>query len=488
MSRVNKKDLYGEISEKTHEGAPAKRISVEQALRRSVMACLLWEDSFYESGHEISERIADLVKKVPAEKVSSIALEARSVMNLRHVPLLLAREMARTYHGKIISSTINSVIQRADELAEFLAIYWKDKRQPLSKQVRVGLAEAFGKFDEYELAKYNKDDAVKLRDVLFLSHAKPKDVEQANGTSGKSVKIPALSREDYKRGPVLRHPESVLTRLVEGTIATPDTWEVALSAGKNKKETWERLISEKKLGALALLRNLRNMSQAGVPRNIVKEALSSADYKRILPFRFVAAALAAPEYEEFIDEAFLKRMSEMPKIPGRTVVVIDVSGSMYGAGNISKHSDMSRIHAACALGAIFREVCEEPVIYATAGNDGTRIHKTALVPNRRGMALVDAIDRMREPLGGGGIFLTPVMRWIKDQIKTADRTVVFTDEQDCAVASADSPIHAEPMGKNAYLINISVEKNGIGYGGKWTHIDGFSENVVRYILENEKTQ
>jgi len=53
--------------------------------------------------------------------------------------------------------------------------------------------------------------------------------------------------------------------LVAGELATPDTWEVALSAGASvdKREAWERLLAENKLGAQALLRNLRNMAEPG---------------------------------------------------------------------------------------------------------------------------------------------------------------------------------------------------------------------------------
>ena len=61
----------------THEGAVAKNINAEQALRRSVMCCMLWENSFYESGVTIADRIADLVSRVSAEKAAEIAIEAR---------------------------------------------------------------------------------------------------------------------------------------------------------------------------------------------------------------------------------------------------------------------------------------------------------------------------------------------------------------------------------------------------------------------------
>jgi hypothetical protein len=44
---------------RTYEGAPARLISAEMQLRRSVLACLLWETRFYEDGVEIAFRIAD---------------------------------------------------------------------------------------------------------------------------------------------------------------------------------------------------------------------------------------------------------------------------------------------------------------------------------------------------------------------------------------------------------------------------------------------
>src|SRR5215470_11930796 len=259
MARLNLLNLG--IGPRTHEGAPARNISAEHQLRRSVLACLLWESQFYEDGVEIAGRIAELVPKVAAEKVAALAVEGRAKMKLRHAPLLLVREMARhATHRGLVADTLARVIQRADELAESVAIYWKDGRVPLSAQVKKGLAAAFPKFDEYALAKYDRSGPIKLRDVLFLAHAKPRDAAQAG----------------------------VWKKLVWGRLATPDTWEVALSAsGKegesaNKREAWERLLREQKLGALALLRNLRNMREAGVDEMLVLESLGAMNAARVL--------------------------------------------------------------------------------------------------------------------------------------------------------------------------------------------------------------
>src|SRR5690348_15762391 len=125
MARLNLMNLAAKL--RTHEGAPARTISPELQLRRSVLACLLWENQFYEDGIEIAGRIAELVPKVEAGKVAALAVEAREQMKLRHAPLLLVREMARiTTHRGLVAETLERVIQRADELAEFVAIYWKD--------------------------------------------------------------------------------------------------------------------------------------------------------------------------------------------------------------------------------------------------------------------------------------------------------------------------------------------------------------------------
>src|SRR5215471_7665960 len=246
MARLNLLNLG--YRPRTHEGAPARNISPELQLRRSVLACLLWETQFYEDGVEIAGRIAELVPKVEAERVAALAVEAREQMKLRYVPLLLVREMARhKTHRGLVAETLERVIQRADELCEFVAIYWKDGRVSLSGQVKKGLAAAFPKFDEYQLAKYDRSGPIKLRDVLFLSHAKPRDAAQAG----------------------------VWKKLIWGRLATPDTWEVALSSGADKRQAWERLLAENKLGALALLRNLRNMKEAGVEEQMVLSALHS---------------------------------------------------------------------------------------------------------------------------------------------------------------------------------------------------------------------
>lgn len=453
MARLNQPRTMDAVV--THEGGQAyPHLKPIQQLRRSVASCLLWEDEFYEDGQAIADRIYQTALTVPSKDLAALAIEAREDFKLRHVPLLLLHALAQTGAGtSIVSETIERVIQRADELSEFLAVYWRAGKRPLSKQVKLGLAKALGKFDEFRLAKYNRDGAIKLRDVLFLVHAKPKDEAQAD----------------------------LWKRLVENKLFIPDTWETELSAGKDKKETFERLIREGKLGYLALLRNLRNMAQAGCDTALVRDAIIArkGGAERVLPFRYIAAARAAPQFEPAIDQSLSEAVSAMPILPGKTVVMVDVSGSMYQA-KLSEKSDLLRVDAAAALASIINGDIR---LFAFADN-------VTELPPRRGMAGVDAIRQV--PQGGTRLF--DAVDLINKQVKY-DRLIVITDEQATGPGVQYGNYHGArihgtlnslpaPTAKG-YMINVASAKNGVGYG-PWTHIDGFSESVLRFIGEHER--
>jgi 60 kDa SS-A/Ro ribonucleoprotein len=467
MAKLNKKAIGEPVS--THGGATAVRSSAQEELSRAVLACMLWEDQFYESGEAIADRIAKLIAKVDANTVLDLAKKARVEQHLRHAGLYLVAELERQFKehtGKgRIAETLKTIVQRPDELTEYLALYWRDKTvngkhtPPLTAQAKKGLAQAFEKFDAYQLAKYSNDDKTfKLKDVFRLVHPTTQD-------KGKW---------------------DTWVKLLNGALESPDTWEVALSGGADKKTTFERLIAEKKLGALALLRNLRNMQQSNVSDKLVREALSTANVEKVLPFRFITAAKYAPAFEPELEQLMFKCLDNMPRLKGKTIFIVDTSGSMYGGG-VSGKSELTRVDVAASLAMLIREISEQPVIYATAGNDGTRIHATKQLAARRGFALRDLIanGELSREIGGGGIFLAQCMEYVFEKEHEADRIIVLTDEQDCDTKL--NPATANAFGTKNYLINIASFQNGIGYG-KWTHINGWSEAVVDYIIAAETQQ
>ncbi len=437
MAKINKPK-----SVTTHEGGKGRAFGPEKELSRALMSCMLWEDQFYESGVSIAQRIGELVPKVAPEKVAAMAISAREDMKLRHAPLLVVREMARHEgHKALVADTLERIVQRPDELTEFLAIYWSDVLGPMQQrksravpaQVKKGLARAFVKFDSYQLAKYDRDGAVRLRDVLFLTHPKPNDAAQ----------------------------EKAWKDLAEGKLASPDTWEVALSGGADKKETFERLIAEKKLGALALLRNLRGMQHAGVSKKTIAKALDDMRIDRVLPYRFIAAARYAPDLEPELEAAMFRAIEGHEKLGGKTRLLIDVSGSMDA--HMSARSDMTRLDAACGLAVLAREIGDNVEVF-------TFSNRVVKVPARRGFALRDAIVSS-QPHGG-----TELGKAVSEVSTAGTRLIVFTDEQ------SHDPVGA-PKGKG-YMVNVAAYQHGVGHGD-WERVEGFSEKILDWIIASE---
>lgn len=436
MSSLNKKVKNPAPTVVNYEGLKVPKNTAENTLMRLTLAHMLFEDQFYIDGKSNAELLKEAVAKCSPIFVTELAKTSRTKYKLRHVPLLLTRELIRKNHIK--ADDIAAIIRRPDEMGELLALYNKDGKKPLSNQLKKGLAKAFGKFDEYSLAKNDKNSAAySVRDVMFL--ARPKPVDEARAL--------------------------LYTRIANNQMVVPDTWETQLSAGADKKETFERLMAEDKLQALAFLRNLRNMTQAGISENTIRAYGKTLDVTNVLPFRFIAAARIVPQLEDMLEEMMFKACAGMEKIKGTTDVLIDVSGSMFGT-KVSAKSDLDRFDAAAALAVLTRELCEDVKIYSFSNG-------LARVPARRGFALVEAIRNSQQH---GGTALGKSIRELDSKHGQSERIIVITDEQ-----SMDRP--AKPKGKG-YILNVGSYKNGINHDA-WTTVTGFSEAVFEYIKFSE---
>jgi hypothetical protein len=427
--------------ETTFEGGPSMPLLPLQKLRRLVMACMLWEDTFYVDGKKSVELICEVCQQVPGENIVALAVECHEKGLLRHVPLLLLVEALKKPGTRCVEA-IYKICSRPDQMTELLALYWGGTKKPLPAQLKKGLAKAFTRFDEYQLAKYDRDGSVKLRDVLFLCHAKPKDMPQA----------------------------MLWKRLINREMATPETWETKLSAGQDKKETFDVLLGKKKMGKLAILRNLRNMCEAGISKQQVREALLG-DARPLLPFQFIGAARACPSWEDAIEESMLQSVASRDKLKGITILLVDVSGSMDSA--VSGKSQMMRMDAACAIAILLREVCDQIDIFAFSDT-------ICLIPPRRGMALRDIIVGCMPHSGTSlGAALNLIKRDRKSSVDVA-RLIVITDEQ-------TSDMVPQMGCGRCYIVNVGSYENGIkNVGNEWLTISGFSEHVVDYIEEVER--
>ena len=418
----------------TAEGGKASHISKIQELERTVMSCMLWENNFYENGILISERIKSLINDCKDEEVIKLIKKVKFDMRLRHCPLwMIACLINKGTKG--LSDLISSVLTRPDDMGELLALYKKandDKDVPLTNQLKKGIAKAFTTFDEYQLGKYNRDSVYKLVDIANLCH-----------------------------------PETTtaIDKLIKGTLETPMTWEVGLSkAGQDKTskaDVWNNLIAENKLPDMAFLKNIRGMINSGVDEDLVKERVKQINQKKLLPMDFIRAGMNNPTIENEIEEKLLN-FYDTPCLKGKTAILVDVSGSMFYddvRGNIS------RFQYASALAMIGRECCENVDLY-------TFSEKTVQVPNRRGFALMAALNNSQSHSG------TRMWSAIKNvqEKKDYDRIIVITDEQ---TYYDDTPCNV--TAPKAYILNVAPYKNGVGYEKNITHINGTSDKIFNYI-------
>lgn len=434
----------------THEGGKAYKTTPELELTKAVLSCMLFEDQYYRSGSEMADRMLELCDQVSPQFVADLALKARNDIYLRSVPLFLmvkALKMQSDGNKVGLGELISEVIQRPDEMGEIISLYWKyNTTKMLPNQLKVGIRKALKKFKAYQLAKHDYNSAaVSVKDVLRLVHPKPDNKQQS---------------ELWKS-------------IIDGTIQTPDTWETALSSGADKKETFERLIREKKLGYMALLRNLRNMEQVGCDLDLVTEAITNQDAilkSKLMPFRFLSAFhnVINPALVTAIDKAFVMSMANVPVLKGTTILLVDVSGSMNHP--VSFKSSITLMTAASAVAAILKET----------GRCVTYTFSEGLVKVSSMLHGLEYIYAVRDSQANGGTYLSDAVSKVEGD--PCDRVIIITDEQ-----SHDGP-PAKCWAKYGYVVNVAGYAPSVVNGARgWQSIaGGWSDKIVSYIAAYER--
>lgn len=285
----------------------------------SILLTSFVQDQFYRSEGGGIQRIVDLLNAIPDKKFAAkAALYARNEFGMRSVTHLVAAALAAQVKGEEWTKAFfDKVIHRPDDMTEILALVQK----PVPNALKKGFATALARFDEYQLAKYRREGSdVSLVDVVNLVH--PKNTE-------------------------------AIKKLVAGTLKSTETWEAKLSSsGKAESDeekaelkgaAWKELIAEKKIGYFALLKNLRNIIQQADPETIQKAFEMLQDEKLIkkslvLPFRYLTAMeeiaktndAASRQTMVAISKALDIATANVPKLPGKTLVALDISSSMTG--------------------------------------------------------------------------------------------------------------------------------------------------------------
>lgn len=226
------------------------------------------------------------------------------------------------------------------------------------------------------------------------------------------------------------------------------------------------------------------MQKASVDRKIIQQGLSTLKSSMLLPLDFWKAARMNSAFERDIEDAMIEAYKNLPKIPGKTLFIVDVSGSM---GHLTSGSSVfSRMDQACAMAMLAVNQCEDYELVATAGNDALKKNASEWIQYpERGFALASQIIDTNRRIGGGGIFTRQCLEWCKDKFKDQkfDRIIIFSDSQDCDYPNRRIP---KPFGTYNYIVDVSVHTRGVNYKGVWTaEISGWSEHFLTYIAALE---
>lgn len=454
--------------------------SNEQTLRRLVMANLLWEDTFYVDGMKIADQIEQTVEALVVEnKVSTVidvAIQAREQFLLRHTPLLLLDLLVRNdevrsnYSANIIEA-YTRVVTRADMICDVINLHCSRRgvaATKIPKILKKALGICFTNFNEYQFGKHaGKAKSLSMSDAIRVVHPTPLNDEMSN----------------------------LFAQVRQSAVPLPETWEVLISAAKQeeRKSIWEKLIKEKKLGNLATLRNLNNMMKENVATTLIKQAIDGINGNKLFPFNVTnALSNSGSAFSYELGQLFRRSALSKPKLTGKSLIILDVSGSMNS--HLSAKSKVTRQEAANALAFEATLRSEEAVVIVTAGSDGARTHKSELIKHPSG-SLSDFLNEIAEKsrvVGGGGIFTRQVIDWAKSnadvQSFAPDRIIVISDSQDIDQHYGDTRT-AQPWTRFSYVADISANKNGIVLNGKWTcEISGFSSATLDYIAAAELQQ
>jgi hypothetical protein len=482
----------------THEGGAGWEREPKGELFLLAVTNMVSENTFYESGKARDERFVSLIHTVSKSDplwMGQFITWLRNSANMRSASLVAAVEFGRAtvtenVPGAWRSQIVDAACQRADEPGEMLAYYWATNqggRRTVSMWLRRGLnAAAKRLYNEKSVLKYDTPThIVRMADVINICHPNfngenvplydyilhrrqgHKPFEQMEALSVISARVfldgvPAEQRRE------LLSDIDLKPKFSEAGV----TWEFLSSwlPGGMDVEAWESVIPV--MGYMALLRNLRNFDQAGVSQEIKEQvAAKLADpdnvaKSRQFPFRFLSAYKAVNNdfWRWPLGKALDASLSNVPMLSGRTLILVDDSGSMYSTVAGSR-SDLQR-HEAAKLFGVALGLRAEAVDLVQYSNSGQRIDLS------RGASVLNILASL--PRFGGGTQTFDVLRQF---YSGHDRVVILTDEQAFPVARHQWSNYSRSYGDPAAGIICPIYTFNLA-GYKAAHLASGSNRVT----------
>jgi hypothetical protein len=366
MSRYNTKTVAKVQTVTNHQGGEGYKYDP-----KTEMVAILatgFDNTYYEKLSDRETRFKDLIvdiaKKEP-EFVAKALVYARAVMGQRSVsqfgavaltPLLSGRAVARRFFSKRDKKgNVGGIVFRLDDMLEIVACYQHfNPGKPLPNAMKKGFKSALEAADAYELAKYQgKNKQVSLVDVVNLVHPTPKDNMQETFKQLMNGNLKQFNTVEDKN---TQAGQEVAKKVKEGKI-TKEQAQVELKEAK--ESNYAELIKTRKIGYLALLRNLRNILGTTNNAELIKEACDILTDKKLIKQSLVfphqidlalevliqeVGAQKALPFVKACDKAYELSIPNLTELfsHGRTAVVFDSSGSMSSPIKLSNRNQGSK--------------------------------------------------------------------------------------------------------------------------------------------------
>lgn len=464
----------------TGNGAPGFAHDVKSELFLLAVQNFVGQNTFYEKAETRDARFVQLVQAVTAQDpdwMRRFLPWLRNEANMRTASLIGAVEAVREMVALKIPGgrqLIDSVIQRADEPGEVLGYFMQAHGRKIPKPVKRGVADAATRlYNEFNLLKYDTTShGIRFGDVLDLTHPSAKAGWQSHLFRYALERRHNRDEQDVSRLPMVSS-NMMLRSVVAGgdmsPLLDPDalkeagfTWEDALSLGGkslDKKALWEAMIPN--MGYMALLRNLRNFDESGVSdavAQLVTSKLEDPDQvarSRQLPLRFLSAFRATSNlrWAMSLQKALEWSLQNVPYFPGRTLILIDTSGSMNSP--FSKDGTLRFYDAAALFGLAVAKRCERPTVVSFSGD-------SKQFPLKPGSSLLLLWRQFMQGYlyGAGTATKAAVDCWFGGH----DRVIVLTDEQANSFYGHGDVFSSVPNSTFCLTFNLA--------GYRWSHAAG----------------
>ncbi|MCX4747445.1 TROVE domain-containing protein [Kitasatospora sp. NBC_01287] len=462
---------------------------------------LVSQESFYESGGSRDDRFTALVRELAVtdpQWTLGLLRWLRGEANMRTASLVGAAEFTRARldakAAGFSRQAVETVLRRPDEPGELLAYWTARYGRRLPQPLKRGVADAVRRlYTGPALLKYDTAGrGYRFADVLELTHPSPDPRRPGQGELFKY----ALDRRHHPAealppagDALLCANRELLALPVEqrrAQLTAPDaaerlsaaglTWEALAGwlQGPLDATAWEAVIPS--MGAMALTRNLRNFDQAGVSDAVAERVAAKLSdpgevrRSRQFPFRYLAAYRHAPSlrWSYPLEQALAHSLRNVPALPGRTLILVDRSGSMFDRP--SERSGLNRADSAAIFGTALKVRAGDAdlVEFGTGSN---------VLAVRRGESVLAVLKRFGD-LGG-----TNTAEAVRKHYRGHDRVVIVTDEQTAGGHRGSDPLAAVPEQVPVYTWNLAGYRTGHGpSGGANRHtFGGLSDAAFRLI-------